>query len=190
MDERDPGRGRGFGQMGWTIGVDGERRFRLQFGAIDGGVGGGVDDQHRPVAVDDAPDRIPIGNIEIAVAEPDQRHALRRPRLHQLAADLAAATDDQDGRAIRIHRVGTGAEAKPAAIVAPAQLFPPRPIGDVPLDRLTQSGIEGFARRPAEVARQLRSVDRVALIVPRTVVDEGDQVAAGAGAALGRHLVD
>ena len=73
VDERDPGVGRGFGQMGRPVGVDGERRIRLRFGAINGGVGGGVDDQRRSVALHDTPDRIPIGDIEIVVAKPDRR---------------------------------------------------------------------------------------------------------------------
>ena len=73
VDERDPGLGRGFGQMGRPIGVDGECRIRLRFGAINGGIGGGVDDQRRPVALHDVPDRIPIGDIEIVVAKPDRR---------------------------------------------------------------------------------------------------------------------
>ena len=55
------------------------------------------------------PDRIPIGDIEIVVAEPDRRQACARLRLHQFPTDLAAATDDQDGRAIGLHPVARGA---------------------------------------------------------------------------------
>ena len=107
VEERASDRGRRLGQTGGAVGIDGECRLRFRFGPVDGGVAGSVDNQRRPAAVDHASDRAPISEIEIAVAKPDPRYARGQPRRHQLAADLPAASDDQNGRSIRAHPVAT-----------------------------------------------------------------------------------
>ena len=53
-----------------------------------------------------------------------------------------------------------------AAINAAADAFPPAAIGEIPLDRLAQPGLECLARLPVEFGGDLRGVDGVAQIVP------------------------
>src|SRR4051812_33507829 len=81
------------------------------------------------------------------------------------------------GQAGRCRRTpGSRNDPQPlAAIDAAADAIPPRAIGEIPLDRLAQSRLEGLLRLPAEVGRDLRSVDGIAQIVSRTVRHERDE---------------
>src|SRR5690606_27521364 len=69
---------------------------------------------------------------------------------------------------------------------AAAYPLPPGAVLDVPADGLRQALGERQARPPAELARGLGDVHRVAPVVPRAVLDELDQVLALAQLAQDR----
>src|SRR5579885_2613468 len=65
---------------------------------------------------------------------------------------------------------------QPLAAVAAVQHAPaPGLVGEVPVDGLGEPALETLRRPPAELRLELGRVDRVAAIVPRTVLDETDQ---------------
>src|SRR5205085_1638117 len=74
-------------------------------------------------------------------------------------------------------RFGARADAEPVAAVSgrPDRLPPPAVV-EVPGDGLAQSGLEGFAWLPAELAPQFRRVHRIAPIVARPIRHKRDQL--------------
>src|SRR5262249_50407517 len=65
-----------------------------------------------------------------------------------------------------------------AAVNARLQGGPPGAIVQIPLHRLREAGLEVAARPPAQLLPRFRRVDGVALVMPRPVGHEGDQLAA------------
>ncbi len=65
--------------------------------------------------------------------------------------------------------------ADPVAIRTALHALHPLVVGQVPLDRLAQAGLERFLRPPAEFGGELAGVDRVAAVVARAILDERDQ---------------
>src|SRR5512146_3569533 len=51
----------------------------------------------------------------------------------------------------------------------------PRAVFEIPVDGLAHARFERFARRPAELAPKLRRVDRVAAVVPGSILDVRDE---------------
>lgn len=88
----------GFGHRTDRIGVDrmGQRLFAL--GAIDRGVGGGIDHDIGCAGLDRRADRRRIGKIELGAREAGRGPAFRHA-FQQGPADLAARADNQ-----RLHR--------------------------------------------------------------------------------------
>ena len=78
----------------------------------------------------------------------------------------------------------------PAQILAAAHSRNPFAVLQVPDDRLPQPCAEGFARSPLELGLELAGVDGVAPVVPRPVLDEGDEFPPGAAARPGADLVE
>src|SRR5258705_8030619 len=65
-------------------------------------------------------------------------------------------------------------EGDPVAVRACGDIADPILIVQIPADRLAQARVETLARRPAEVAPDLAGVDRVAPVVARPILHEGD----------------
>src|SRR3546814_9853341 len=67
---------------------------------------------------------------------------------------------------------------QPVAGIAPvADRRPPPAIVEIPVDRLREPAGKALLRPPAQLALDLRRVDRVAPVVPRPVGDEANQIA-------------
>ena len=70
--------------------IGGEDGVRLALGLVDGGVGGGVDYQRRPVGGKRSPHRGPVGDVALGLQQSGQRNAARERQRGQFAAELAA----------------------------------------------------------------------------------------------------
>src|SRR5436305_4819016 len=81
--------------------------------------------------------------------------------------------------------------AEPLAAIGfrPGRLPPPA-IVEIPRDGLAQSGLEALARPPTQFTAQLRSVHRVAPVVPGPVFDKGDQPGMRSVRRVWRQLVE
>src|SRR5579859_1010157 len=82
-----------------------------------------------------------------------------------------------------------GAEAF-ASVGARSNALPPRPVGQIPTDRLAQPVAERMGRFPAEFAADLRGIDRIAQIMPGAIGHIGDELPPSADAQAGRELVE
>ena len=65
-----------------------------------------------------------------------------------------------------LQRVGTGHHP-----------HPPGAVIQIPVDGFLHAAFEGFLRRPAQRRVDFSGIDRVAFVMARTILDEGDQVA-------------
>src|SRR4051794_817612 len=65
---------------------------------------------------------------------------------------------------------------QPLTRVAFAQRPPPVFAADIPVDGLGQTAFEAFLGAPTELPLHLRGIDRIAAIMPRAILDEGDQL--------------
>ena len=61
---------------------------------------------------------------------------------------------------------------------------------EIPANGAAQTAFEALGGRPAEFAGNLRSIDGIAPIVSGAIVDEGDELSAGAEGWIGTHLVE
>src|SRR4051812_33840170 len=80
------------------------------------------------------------------------------------------------------------AEALQLVLAARDVLAPLRVI-QIPLDRAAQPALEALARRPAQLPLDLARIDRIPVIVARTVLHERDQ-AVMAACRIRRNLVE
>src|SRR3954453_17737479 len=64
----------------------------------------------------------------------------------------------------------------PVAIAAVHHRSPPELMGEIPLDGLSDAGLERFSGRKAQLALDLRGVDGIPAIVSRSIPDEADQL--------------
>ena len=87
-------------QHGGGFGVDALGGWRVGFGLVDGGVGGGVDDQPRPERAHGGGQAVEVGQVatQAVLAGAVQRHqcAQRRQRALQLPAHLAVLAQQQN----------------------------------------------------------------------------------------------
>src|SRR3546814_2298678 len=128
-----------------------------------------------------------VGDVEITPRQRRQRQsACNLERAHR-AADLALTAEQQQGHLADLR---TLREAEALALVAALQnAAPPVLVVEVPGDGLAEPRGEALGRRPAQLARRLGGVDRVAQIVAGAVVHEGDEAAAGLAAGTRPQLV-
>ncbi len=80
--------------MARTLAVDPPRRIDLGLGAVDRGVGGGIDDDGGTMRLDGAPNGIRITDIQLRAGQAYRRHA-RRDARQQASAHLALRAGDQ-----------------------------------------------------------------------------------------------
>ena len=82
-----------------------------------------------------------------------------------------------------------GGQAEALAVIGMLlDRLPPPGVVEVPADGLLHAAVERLGRAPAERALELGVVHRVAEIVARTVGDELDEVAIGAGLARAQAI--
>src|SRR5262249_50172201 len=62
-----------------------------------------------------------------------------------------------------------------ACIRVLADRRPPRPVCDVPTNRLAQSGFEALNRRPTQLSLKLAGIDRIPQVVAGAICDESNQ---------------
>src|SRR4051794_4762076 len=108
---------------------------------------------------------------------PGRRYRLPSGRAQRVALTVPRSHASIRARAARPRRTrGSRDDSEPlAAINAAADALPPAAIGEIPLDGLAQPGLEALLRRPVEVGRDFRSINRIAQIVSRAIRHERDQ---------------
>ena len=95
VQERQPARGGGGGHGAGGGGVDRLGQRRLVLGAVDLGVGGGVDDDVGVGGADRAGAGLGVGEVGRRAPEEGRLDAARRGRARQLAGDLPGLAEDQ-----------------------------------------------------------------------------------------------
>ncbi len=120
MDERHAGGGAGPGDVGGAVAVDGEGGVRLRLGPVDGGVGGGVDDEGATRPGDRAPDVPGARDVEVGAGEPGHGEPPGRAGTHELGAHLPGGAEHEEARGRGAHR-----DSPAAAVRVPAR--PRRP---------------------------------------------------------------
>ena len=153
-----------------AISVDGMCEPGFVLCLIDRRIGGGRDDDVGPCRRDRRSDRPGIGKIELRAGGGDKVDVPKcRGALDQASRDLPVAPGDQNLR----HDAGLARRTKPfAGVAAAADRLPPPRIVEIPANRPCQPALESLGRCPAELALDLRGIDRVAAVMAGPVGDE------------------
>ena len=85
----------GYGEVFRAVGVDGHGNVRLGFGLVDGGVGGGVDDDIGSDFTNGVENPLAIGDVELFAGKRND-FVLTGGQLLQGEAELAAGAGDED----------------------------------------------------------------------------------------------
>jgi hypothetical protein len=96
VDHRHARPRRRLAEQPWPGGIHREGQRPVVLGAVDGGIGRGVDHRLRPVPREGRLDLRRIGQVELRRLQPDGLMPRRRQPRQQLGRDLAGAADDED----------------------------------------------------------------------------------------------
>ena len=139
MDERN---GVAFGlggEMCGRLGVDGERSGLVALGAVDVGVGGGVDDGIPWGGGDQLGDRRGISKVAVGARGRNDVGALRKGERLEFPTDLAGATEKEKTHASALF--GEAAAAR-GVVVCIRKRLPPRTVVEIPLHRVGEAGLK------------------------------------------------
>jgi hypothetical protein len=112
VDEKGAEALRFFGEYAWSLSIDGGCGFPVGLGAIDGGVGGGVEDDVWLDGTNDAANLSRIGEVELAAIATDD-FTVASESAHKLAPDLTSHAGYQNAAQSARSR---SAQAKTSAV--------------------------------------------------------------------------